>query len=95
MRVFFIASTVLALAGCAAQEPVVNASTAPVVVANGNTDVTPKSKLYCHKESAIGSSMNHTVCETEQSEADRLATQDRLRNTLPNNSIAHPAAGSP
>jgi len=95
MRVFFIASTVFALAGCAAQEPVVNAPTAPVVIANGNTDLTPQSKLVCHKESAIGSSMIHTVCESEQSEADRLATQDRLRNQLPNNGVTHPAVGSP
>ncbi len=95
MRVFFIASTVLALAGCATQEPVINAPTAPVVVVSANTDLTPQSKLVCHKESAIGSSMIHTVCETEQSQADRLATQDRLRNMLPNNSIAHPAAGTP
>lgn len=92
MRAFLAAFVVLAFAGCA--EPVVNGSTAPVVVAYGNSDLTPQSKLVCHKETAIGSSMIHSVCETEQSQADRLATQDRLRNLLPNNSIAHPAAGS-
>ncbi len=95
MRVFFIASAVLALVGCAAQEPVINGATAPVVVASENSNLTPQTKLVCHKESAIGSSMIHTVCETEQSAADRIATQEMLRNMPPNNGIAHPAAGTP
>ena len=95
MRVFFIAAAVLALAGCANQEPVLTASTAPSVVASENATLTPQTKMVCHKESAIGSSMIHTVCETEQSAADRIALQERMRNIAPNNSIAHPAAGAP
>ena len=95
MRVFFIAAAVLALAGCANQEPVLTASTAPVVVASEDTTLTPKTKMVCHKEAQTGSSMIHTVCETEESAADRIALQERLRNMAPNNSIAHPAAGAP
>jgi hypothetical protein len=97
MRVFLIGlgSALLALAGCATQEPVVSALTAPVIVANANTDLSPKTKMVCHKESSIGSNMIHSVCEAEQSDADRLASQDRLRNTMLNNNVAHPAVGSP
>ncbi len=85
----------LSLAGCANQEPGPIAATAPLVVASESTTLTPQSELVCHKESPLGSSMIRTVCETEQSEADRLATPDRIRATLPNSSLTHPAVGSP
>ena len=94
MRVLFIASAVLVLAGCATQEPVITSATAPTVVASSTTPLTPETKLVCHKESSTGSSMIHTVCETEQTAADRIATQEMLRNMPPANSVAHPAAGS-
>jgi hypothetical protein len=94
MRVIYLASVVLAaLAGCAAQDPVISSPTAPVVLASDHTWVASDTKLTCHKEAQTGSSMIHTVCETEQTAADRIATQERLRNMPPNNSIAHPAAG--
>ena len=95
MRVILLASFLLAVAGCASQQPVVNAATAPVVVASENSSLTLDSKLVCHKEAQTGSSMIHTVCETEQSAADRIGLQEQLRNMPPNNSIAHPAAGHP
>ncbi|MEP6506107.1 MAG: hypothetical protein ABJD97_22415 [Betaproteobacteria bacterium] len=95
MRVIFLASCLLAIAGCASAPPVVNAVTAPVVVASENGSLAADSKLVCHKEAQTGSSMIHTVCETEQSAADRIATQERMRNMAPNNSIAHPAPGNP
>jgi hypothetical protein len=81
------------LAGCVSQAPVVVGATAPVVVANANTELNPASKLVCHKESPIGSSMIRTVCEAEQSEADRRAIQDQARNLLPNGNLTHPAVG--
>jgi hypothetical protein len=97
MRVFLIGlgSALLTLAGCAMQEPVVNASTAPVIVANANTELSAKTTVVCHKDRSIGSNMIHSVCEAAQSDADRLASQDRLRDTMLNNNVAHPAVGSP
>jgi len=95
MRVIYLIASVLALAGCATQEAVINAPTAPVVVASENTSVKADSKLVCHKEAQTGSSMIHTVCETEQNAADRIAAQERMRSMAPANSVAHPAPGAP
>ena len=94
MRVLFISAAILALAGCASQEPVVASSTTPVLVASTSTEVTTKTKVVCHKVSDTGSSMIHSVCETESTDGDRNALQEQMRNNLPNNSIAHPAAGA-
>lgn len=94
MRTISLASFVLvALAGCATQEPVATSPTAPVVLSSDRTWLASDTKVTCHKEAQTGSSMIHTVCETEQTAADRIATQERLRNMPPNNGIAHPAAG--
>ena len=92
MRFVSIAAAVLVLAGCASQEALVPAGTAPVVVANTNSDVTPQSKLHCHKETAAGTNMIHNVCETEQSEADRQALQQQIQNNM-GNVAAHQGIG--
>jgi hypothetical protein len=89
MRFSLIAFAAFALSGCASQEPVITGVTAPTVLASNSTTLTPESKLVCHKESPIGSNMIHTVCETEQSAAERNALQEQMRNRTPSN----PAAG--
>ncbi|MEP6506108.1 MAG: hypothetical protein ABJD97_22420, partial [Betaproteobacteria bacterium] len=78
MRALFLACAVVALSGCAA--PVITSPTAPTLIASQATTVTPETKLVCHKEAQTGSSMIHTVCETEQSAADRIAMQEQMRN---------------
>jgi hypothetical protein len=93
MRIVSICAALLVLGGCASQESLVAGGTAPVVVANANTEITPKTKLVCHKESPAGSNMIHTVCETEQSEADRQALQNRLQNNIQANGGVPSAAG--
>ena len=82
----------LVLGGCASQDGLVAGGTAPVVVANRNTDLTPETKLHCHKETAAGSNMIHNVCETEQSEADRQALQNQIMNNQ-GNVAAHQGIG--
>jgi hypothetical protein len=74
------ASILLGLAGCATSDGLVPAQ-APTIVASTNTELTPQSKVVCHKESSMGSNMIHSVCETEQSEADRQALQNKIMNT--------------
>ncbi len=88
MRIVFMSVVaLLVLGGCAAQDGLVGGGTAPVVVANTNTDVKADTKLHCHKEAAAGSNMIHTVCETEQSEADRQALQNQIMNNQGNNGV--------
>ena len=92
MRIVFICAALLVVGGCASNS-LVPGGTAPVVVASSNTEVTPKSKLVCHKESPAGSNMIHTVCETEQSQADREAMQNKLLNVGQHNAAVYPAIG--
>ncbi len=93
MRNLFIPLAVLAMAGCATQESGLVGATAPTVVASSTTVLTPESKLVCHRETSTGSNMIHTVCESEQSAADRNGVQEQLRNMAPPNAVAHPAVG--
>jgi hypothetical protein len=93
MRIVSICAALLVLGGCASQENLVAGGTAPVVVANSNTEITPKTKLVCHKESPAGSNMIHTVCETEQSEANRQALQNKLLDVGAQNGANHHAVG--
>ena len=92
MRIVCLSAALLVLGGCASQEGLVGGGTAPVVVANSNTDITPQSKLHCHKEASMGSNMIHNVCETEQSEADRQATQNQIMNNAAN-TVQHQGIG--
>ncbi len=85
MRIVSICAALLVLGGCASQPATLGAATAPVMVANTTSDIKPETKLVCHKESPAGSNMIHTVCEPEQTEAERAA----LRNTLMNNVMAN------
>ena len=94
MRRFFIAAVVLSLSACASQESALVSSSAPVIVANDTTQLTPETKLVCHKEASLGSQMIHTVCEAPQSDADRNATQQQLRNMAPPNSVPRAAIGN-
>lgn len=93
MRFVSICAALLVLAGCASQAELVPGGTAPVVVANTTTDITPKSKLVCHKESPAGSNMIHTVCETEQTQAERDALQQKIMNNVQANGGVHGAPG--
>jgi hypothetical protein len=90
MRTLVVVSQFIALAGCASQEPVITAATAPTLVAGESTTLTPQSKIVCHKEAQLGTVVMRTVCETEQSAADRIALQERLRNMARPSSNPHP-----
>jgi len=87
-----VASFLLVLAGCASSDGLVPAQ-APTVVASTNTELTPQSKVVCHKETSMGSNMIHSVCETEQSEADRQALQNKLLNNGSMNAAGHQGIG--
>ena len=93
MRTLFIAAAVLSLSACASNESGLVSATAPVVVASNSTELTAQTKLVCHKEASLGSQMLHTVCTAPQSDADRNATQQELRNMATPNSVAHPGIG--
>ena len=86
------AAVVLALAGCASSDGLVD-SRAPTVVASTDTNLTPQSKVVCHKEASMGSNMIHSVCETEKTEAERQALQNRIGIDGQQNKIAHPGIG--
>lgn len=94
MRRLFVAVAVLFLSACASQEPALVSSSAPLIVANDTTQLTPDTKLVCRKESSLGSQMIHTVCEAPQSDADRNATQRALRSMSPPNSVPRSAIGN-
>jgi len=97
MRTVSISATLLALVlgGCAAEEGAASGSKAPVtVVATSNTEITTQTKLHCHKETPPGSNVIQNVCEAEQSQADRDATQRQLMNNVQANGGVHGAAGS-
>jgi starvation-inducible outer membrane lipoprotein len=93
MRIVSICAALLVLGGCASQPALVAGGTAPVVVANSTTDIKPETKLVCHKESPAGSNMIHTVCETEQTQAERDALQNRMMNNTQANGGVHIAPG--
>ncbi|MFL6697139.1 MAG: hypothetical protein ACJ8GJ_08245 [Vitreoscilla sp.] len=93
MRILSICAALLVLGGCASQDGLIGTATAPVVVASSNTQLTPQSKLVCHKEASIGSQMIHTVCETEQTDADRQAMQNKLLDNAQQNAASFHAAG--
>jgi anti-sigma-K factor RskA len=95
MRIISIsaAAAVLVLAGCASQNDGLVSTTAPTVVASSNTELTAQTKLVCHKETSTGSTMIHSVCETEQSEADRQALQNKLLNNGSQNAAGHQGIG--
>ena len=97
MRFLVLAPVLLALgqpvlAADAASAPTGAAQSVPVSASAAADPEQPK--VVCHQEAAIGSMMMHKVCTRAQTEAERNATQEVLRNIPPNNSIAHPAAGS-
>jgi starvation-inducible outer membrane lipoprotein len=92
MRIVSICAALLVLGGCA-QQPLVAGGTAPVVVANSTTEIKPETKLVCHKESPAGSNMIHTVCEAQQTEAERQATINQISNNVQANGGVHIAPG--
>lgn len=94
MRSLSIAAVVLCLSACASQESGLTSATAPVVIASNGTQLNAKTELVCHKEASLGSQMLHTVCEAPQTDADRNATQQQLRNMAPPNSVSHPGIGN-
>jgi len=93
MRIVSICAALLVLGGCA-EPALVEGGTAPVVVANATTDVKPETKLVCHKESPAGSNMIRTVCETEQTQAQRDSLQNKIMNNVQANGGVHAPAGS-
>ena len=93
MRIVSIVAALLVLGGCASQDGLVPGGTAPVVVANTNSDITPQTKLHCHKETAAGTNMIHTVCEAEQTDAERQALQNKMLDNAQQNASAYHAPG--
>ena len=93
MRLLLAAAASVALSACASQESTLTSATAPVVVTTASSDLTPQTKLVCHKESSLGSQMLHNVCEAPRSEADRAATQEGLRQMAPPNAVTVRAPG--
>ena len=99
MRFLLLAPVLLAfgqaaLAAEAASAPTGVAAQSVAVSASAAAAEPEAPKVTCHQEAAIGSMMMHKVCTREQTEAERNATQEAMRQNLPNNSIAHPAAGA-
>lgn len=88
-----MATALLVLAGCASQNDGLVAVQAPTVVASSNSDLTAKTKVVCHKETTMGSNMIHSVCETEQSEADRQALQNKMLDNAAQNTVNHQGIG--
>jgi starvation-inducible outer membrane lipoprotein len=93
MRILLTAAIALSLSACASQDPTLTSPSAPVIVAAATADINSQTKLVCHKEASIGSQMLHTVCEVPQTEAERNATQQTLRNMAPPNSVSVKAPG--
>lgn len=60
MRLFLLASILLALSACASGEL---ASTAPAAPAASGVQVADDDKVACHRERAIGELVTRTVCE--------------------------------
>ena len=95
MRIVSIsaAAAVLVLAGCAAQNDGLVSAQAPTVVASTNTQLTPQTKVVCHKETSMGSNMIHSVCEAEPTEADRQALQNKMLDNGSQNVVNHQGIG--
>ncbi len=92
MRFVLAAATVLLITGCA--DSALVSTTAPTVVASANgAPIDEKTKLVCHKETAIGTQIIHTVCEQEQTDAERQATQRRINDNRGSQVVAHPGIG--
>lgn len=89
---FAAAAAVLVLAGCASNDGLVSQQ-APTVVAASNTEITPQTKVVCHKETSMGSNMIHSVCETETTEADRQALQNKIGVNGSQNAVNHQGIG--
>ena len=94
MRIVSIATALLVLAGCAAENVNVGARTPVTVVADSSTEVVGKTKIRCHKETPPGSNMIQNVCETDRSEADRQAMQYQIMNAVQANQGVHPPPGN-
>ena len=97
MRFLLLAPVLLALghaamAADAASAPTGTAAQSVAVSASGAVAEPEAPKFTCHQESAIGSMMMHKVCTKVPTEAERNSLQEAMRENLPNNSIAHPAA---
>ncbi|MCK9686469.1 hypothetical protein [Scleromatobacter humisilvae] len=94
MRIVCLSVALLVLGGCAAQDGAVSGAKAPVtVVADSTTNLTPQTKLHCHKETPPGSNVIQNVCETEKTEAERQALQTKLLDIGSQNGANHHAVG--
>jgi len=87
MRHLIAAAALLALAACAAEQPVVVASAAP---APAVAEAASAPKMVCHREEATGSHMNKTVCEPDYQ--DNHAAQDAARSWADQNTRVNPSA---
>ena len=96
MRFLVLAPVLMALGQATLAADTAAVPTGPAqsvsVAASAVEPETPK--VTCHQEASAGSMMLHKVCARVQTEAERNAMQESMRQNLPNNSIAHPAAGS-
>jgi uncharacterized lipoprotein YmbA len=85
MRFFFIASSVLALAACASNEP--GPKVAAVAPAASGAQVAAEDKTVCHRVQAMGELTTHTVCE-KQSDVN-LRGQEALQEAAQRNQANH------
>ncbi len=85
MRIVYISTVLLLLAGCASESGQTGARTPVTVVADTSTDLVGKTKVVCRKETPPGSHMIQNVCETERSEADRQQMQYQIMNAVQQN----------
>jgi len=88
-----VAAALLVLGGCASQNDGLISAQAPTVVASSNTQLTPQTKVVCHKETSMGSNMIHSVCEAEPTEADRQALQNKMLDNGSQNVVNHQGIG--
>ena len=84
---------VLGVQAALAADPAPAAAQSVAVSASAPAADAEAPKVQCHQESDIGSMRMHKVCTKVLTDAERSALQDTIRQNLPNNSLAHPAAG--
>ena len=94
MRFLFIASSVLALAACASNDP--SPKVAVVDPAASGVQVAAEDKTVCHRVQGMGELTTHTVCE-KQSEVN-LRNQEAMQEAAQRNQANHmhavPGSGS-
>ncbi len=94
MRLLFIASSLLALAACASNQPAAPTVAAVGPAASGAVVASADDKVVCHRVQDAGALVTHTLCQ-KQSEID-LHNQEALQEAGRAQQAAHmhPVPGS-